>query len=144
MTAVRLAIVGTRVLVCNGEQRRALCRIRYAITALRPDMVISGGAEGIDTLAEDVARTLGYTRVEAIDETYRLGQLVSYQPTEHQWHGPGGYKERNRRIATDCTHLLRIACVQSTTGGSAWTAGEARALGRHVRSVSVCDPNTSF
>jgi hypothetical protein len=50
------------------------------------------------------------------------------------WRGQSsaGYQGRNALIATDCTHLLRVAARSSRTYGSGWTADEAQRLGRLV------------
>lgn len=57
-----------------------------------------------------------------------------------RFRGPGGYRERDEKIAQDCTHLLRLACRQATTYGSGWTADRAEQLGRIVVRDSMC-PN---
>lgn len=129
-TTIRLAIVGTRVLACAGDRDRAAGRIEWSIRRLRPDVVISGGAAGIDTLAADVAGTLGYTEA--------AGTLVIYAPRVRRFHGPGGYRERDQIIAEQCTHLLRLACWKATTYGSGWTADHAESIGRHVVRHALC------
>ncbi len=129
MTAV-LAVVGTRVLACRGDAARAGLRIRRAIHALQPACVVSGGAKGVDAIAEAIAIDLGYSE--------DAGTLVVHRPTVRRFHGPGGYRERDAMIARDCTHLLRIACIKATTYGSGWTADWAQQLGRIVVRDSPC------
>ena len=130
MSAVRLAVVGTRVLACSGDRHRAARRVFQAIRRLRPEVVISGGAEGVDAIAEMVA----------ISEGYGGRRLLIHRPTTRAFHGPGGYRERDALIAAECTHLLRIACVKAKTYGSGWTADEAERLGRTVVRVQACPP----
>ncbi len=128
--AVRLAIVGTRVLACPGDQDRARTRAAAAIRRLSPAVVISGGADGTDTLAEQAAVELGYSEA--------AGTLRIFRPRVRRFHGPGGYRERDEQIAQACTHLLRIACRQATTYGSGWTADRAEGLGATVVRYDVC------
>lgn len=129
MTIV-LAVVGTRVLACDGDQAGAAWRIDSVIKALNPDVVISGGADGVDTIAEIVASSLGYWEDN--------GKLVIHRPTVKRFYGAGGYRARDIVIAYQCTHLLRLACRQATTYGSGWTADYAESLGRIVRRASPC------
>jgi hypothetical protein len=130
VTFVKLAVVGTRVLQCPGDSVNAARRIRVAIEHLCPAVVISGGAVGVDTIAEIVARTMGFCE--------KQGTLVIRRPKVQRFRGPGGYRERDAQIAQDCTHLLRLACRQATTYGSGWTADEAQRLGRIVVREQVC------
>jgi hypothetical protein len=125
---ITLAVVGTRILGHRGDHDRAAARIEQAITTLRPDRVVSGGAPGVDTIAETCAIRLGY-----------YGErLVIHRPTVHRFHGPGGYRDRDARIARECTHLLRVACTLATTYGSGWTADLADRLGKTVVRACPC------
>lgn len=127
---VRLAIVGTRVLACPGDRDRARTRAEAAIRCLSPAVVISGGADGTDTLAEEAAISLGYSE--------GAGTLRIFRPRLRRFHGEGGYQWRDEQIAQACTHLLRIACRQATTYGSGWTADRAEGLGVAVVRYDVC------
>jgi len=131
--SARLAIVGTRVLACRGDIWRASSRMSEAIERLTPDVVISGGAEGADDLAEQCATALGYSEA--------AGTLIIYRPAVRRFHGPGGFRERDEKIARACTHLLRVSCNRSTTYGSGWTADRAEALGATVVRFAVCEPS---
>ncbi len=128
---IALAIVGTRVLAHPQDRFNAACRVLAAIGALRPDVVISGGAAGVDSIAEENARHLGYHDHE---------NLIIHRPTVKRFHGPGGYRERDERIARECTHLLRIACSSATTYGSGWTADFAETAGKIVVRHILCGP----
>lgn len=126
-----LAIVGTRVMACPGDWDRAVARAVAAIRKLRPAVIVSGGADaGGDQAAEAAARAEGYTKAN--------GGLVIFRPEVRRFHGPGGYRERDAKIARHCTHLLRIYCHQATTYGSGWTADEAERMGAVVVRHLVC------
>lgn len=126
----RLAIVGTRVLACDGDVGRVAERVQRAIEKLRPAVIISGGAFGVDLLAEVVAKAAGY-REDA-------GTLLIFRPTVRRFRGPGGYRERDLRIAAECTRLLRLSCRQAKTYGSGWTADQAERMGKIVIREQVC------
>jgi hypothetical protein len=127
---VKLAVVGTRELRCPGDSVNVGRRVKEAIDRLQPAVVISGGARGVDTIAEIVARTMGFSEMN--------GTLVIRYPKTHQFRGAGGFRERDALIARECTHLLRLACRQATTYGSGWTADEAERLSRIVVREQVC------
>lgn len=88
-----------------------------------PRLVISGGAFGIDSLAIDMAYE------------YNLPMSVCL-PMNNRWE-PHGYKERNIKIAEECTDLLCIRTQQSTTYGSGWTADLAERLGKTVWRLTI-------
>jgi hypothetical protein len=110
----RLAIVGSSTFrVPNGVQL-AERTVRALLAAARPDLIISGRCPGggVDDLAERIAAEL----------------VIPFLPRPavvNRWPGPGGFKERNARIAADCTRLLRIVCAYSRTYGSGWTRDRA-------------------
>lgn len=122
---MKLAIVGSVDL--TGEQRDEACwLIDCVLRATAPDLVISGGADGIDSAAIDVADCLG------------MSWLV-IPPDVKKWDPPGqrGFKARNIEIAEECNMLLRICSLQSKTYGSGWTADYAEKIGRKVRRYYV-------
>jgi hypothetical protein len=119
MDGVRLAIVGsTRYADDRRAAAKALETISRAIAYYDPQVVISGGAKGIDSMAAELARSLGY-------------DVIEHLPEHPRWE-PDGYKARNLRIAEGCTHLLCIRHPDSKTYGSGWTADRAEAMGRVV------------
>lgn len=103
-----LCIVGS---VSLARSQAAYNVIEEVIARLRPLRMISGGAKGVDTLAEDAARrhNIPFTR---------------YEPAVPRW--ADGYKPRNLAMAKDCTYLVRIVASDSTTYGSGWTRDAAR------------------
>jgi len=122
--SVVLAIVGSTQFD-RDPQASAIAEhhIVEAIVRLQPERVVSGGARGIDSLAAQIARA------------YRI-PVTEHLPEHPRW-APRGYKERNMRIATDCTHLLRITHPRSTTYGSGWTADRAEEMGRIVERITI-------
>lgn len=129
---MRLAIVGTRILACPGDKQRVTVRILQVLDRSHPDVVITGGASGVDTLAEYAAIMKGYTEEN--------GRLIVHRPARRSFHGIGGYRHRDGLIAADCTHLLRLACRKATTYGSGWTADEAERLRKEVTREWACAP----
>lgn len=117
-TGCILALIGSQARYLTSTQlTRAAEIIQDRLAHYRPAKVISGGCDGIDALAENIARSLGYT-------------VEVYRPLEKRWGGPRGYKWRNTRIAQDCSRLVRIVSRTSTTYGRGWTRDKARELGK--------------
>lgn len=113
-----LAIVGSTRLVNHPEVFK---EVRRAIFLYRPDEVISGGADGVDSIVKRVALQLGVGFRE-------------FKPEVHVWDGGDqiGYMQRNRQIATLCDRLLRITEPNPATYGSGWTRDLAAKLGKPV------------
>jgi len=115
---VILAVVGSTALKDGLQAKTATSLIKAVLTRFNPDKVISGGAVGIDSLAEDVAADLGFP-------------FEKFLPKNKRWE-PEGYKDRNMKIAESCDLLLCIRTAQSKTYGSGWTADYAESLGKPV------------
>lgn len=117
-----LAVVGsTNIRPDQAETARAM--IHGVLTYYCPQLVISGGAAGVDTIAEREAFILN------------IPEQI-YRPENNRWE-PHGFKERNLKIAMDCTHLLCIRTSQSTTYGSGWTADRAEEMGKTVWRATI-------
>lgn len=114
---MRLAIVGSTSFARPEAWGEARALVRATIERHRPEVVVSGGARGVDTIAREEAEAAGVPVVEHLPARQRWGD---------------GYRPRNLRIVEDCTHLLRVACRESTTYGSGWTADRAEEAGRVV------------
>lgn len=115
---VRLAVVGSTSFEELYGLDIAEWIIKRALVHFDPEVVISGGARGVDRLAEKLA----------IDHGFRT---TIHDPAHPRWE-PHGYKDRNLRIAQDCTHLIAIRCRASTTYGSGWTYQQTKRLGKTV------------
>lgn len=118
-----LAIVGSVRFTDPDWQDKACEIIDGAIAEHRPDLIVSGGAEGIDSFAVKIADLYGIPFHE-------------FLPQHRRW-APDGFKARNIRIAEVCTRLLAIRCRASKTYGSGWTADQAERLGKPVRRVML-------
>jgi predicted Rossmann fold nucleotide-binding protein DprA/Smf involved in DNA uptake len=118
VTDVKLAVVGSTRFPSRAAREHAEHLINRAIDKLDPCLIVSGGAPGVDTLAERIAIVRGIPR--------------SIHRPEHRRWKPDGFEARNRLIAEECTHLLRISSRTSLTYGSGWTANYAEKIGRVV------------
>lgn len=110
---MRLAIVGSCGLAGNAIAAQL---IEDALDKYQPTVVVSGAAPGIDSMAAAAARARGI-------------EVREYPPTVRRWDGPGGFKERNLKIAKDCDALVRIVADDSRTYGSGWTRDQAKRCG---------------
>lgn len=113
-----LAVVGSRRFAIPHATLYARHVIEHHLTLHNPDLVISGGAEGIDSIAIEVAARLGFSWEE-------------FLPRNYCWE-PHGYKERNITIAEACDVLVSIRCHAADTYGSGWTADYAKQIGKTV------------
>jgi len=114
-----LAIVGSTVFHNdNLAASMALGLIVDFIKETKPEMIISGGAIGIDTIAKVSAENL-------------FVPFKEYSPRNARW-APDGYLARNKIIAITCTRLLCVRHFKSKTYGSGWTADYAESLHKSV------------
>lgn len=94
--------------------------------------VVSGGANGIDHIAQWTAEDLGIP-------------VKIFEPDIQQWESFDGvdgfhlkgFKERNVEIVEYCDELVCIRSVQSRTYGSGWTADRAEEMGKDVRRITL-------
>lgn len=118
-----LAIVGSVSLEGSEE---ALKIIEELLDRYQPNMVVSGGARGIDTMAATAARRRG-TPVQ------------EFMPQVRSWKGGGGngFEARNMLIAQHCDALVRIVAHDSKTYGSGWTRDYAKKIGKATEEFVV-------
>ncbi len=116
----KLGIIGTR-LVKDNELVKAI--ITYYIKRYVNNLltIISGGAEGVDSIAEEVARSFNIP-------------FIAYLPEGNKW---GDYEKRNKQIVEGCDMLLAIRYSESKTYGSGWTRDYAIKLGKKVVSIEI-------
>jgi len=128
---VRLAIVGSRGFSqwWGLAAARGIVEDVVAEAAARGDLelVVSGGAEGVDSIGAEVGRAHGV-------------EVLVIVPQVRRWAGPGGFQERNREIVEACTHLLCVRDAGARSYGSGWTADEAVRRGKRVRRVEFAAP----
>lgn len=83
-----------------------------------PNEIVSGGAEGLDTIGIQIA--------SLFEVPYR-----NFLPENKRWE-PNGFKDRNIKIASTCTRLVCVRHFASKTYGSGWTADHAERIGKKV------------
>jgi hypothetical protein len=115
-----LAIVGSRALYFDEKIAKQIIK-EYLMNKL-PDKIISGGCDGIDCFAADVARELNIP-------------VEEFKPQIYKWRGKGGFMERNIKIVDNCTDLLRIYSKKTITYGSGWTKDKAIEKGKKVEEI---------
>jgi hypothetical protein len=115
MTFKRVAIVGSRRFP-DPE------RVRVYVAGLpNGSVVVSGGAWGVDTIAEKEARALGIP-------------VRIYQPHYDRF-GASAPLMRNQEIVDDCDRLVAFWDGEST--GTMHTVGLARKAGKPVEIIEV-------
>jgi len=119
----RFAVVGSREFSEWWGLAAARGIIEESLITYPIDCVVSGGATGVDSLAEELAKR------------YAIPVEI-YEPLNRRWE-PDGYKARNELIAERCTHLLCIRSKDAKTYGSGWTADYAESIGRDVVRVEL-------
>ena len=99
---MKIAIVGASKLTENWERdARQICAyiIQHQKYSPIPHCVISGGADGVDTIAIEIAKALGLETKEYLPE-------IAHWETIN---GKHGYKARNLQIVEACDMLYCIA-----------------------------------
>ena len=118
---MKLAIVGSVSFVNPYGRETAIAMIREVLLRKMPTLVISGGAEGVDTWTKEIAENMGFS-------------VREWLPRNRRWQ-PDGFKDRNILIARDCDELVAIRDKQSKTYGSGWTADYTERLGKPVQRI---------
>ena len=130
----RLAIIGSQRFVNPDAISRATKIIREEIETCRPQVCISGGCpNGIDTLFREIAEEYGYTLKDKTFIEHLPREDILRIPSSMRWGIRGGYKDRNVKIANDCSRCVAIRCHASRTYGSGWTVDLAEKLKKSVR-----------
>lgn len=117
---MRLAIVGSVDIAHARKEVMFLCESLLwsnLTVGHEDDELVSGGADGVDTEAEDAADRFGFRK--------RI-----FLPRNLHWET--GFRPRNIEIAEYCERLVAIRSRTSTSYGSGWTADYAEELGREV------------
>ena len=124
------------------SQSRAIAVIRGILVSCSPDVTVVSGRSpmgGVDVWAEELAEQMGF------------GTQI-FAPKVRRWSGPGGFKERNERIAlfSDEVHVVVVddyppgyagmrfkLCYHCglrdhVKSGACWTARRAKEEGKPV------------
>ncbi len=88
---MKIAIVGTSRELTSREYYHVKDKIKRLLASYMKSetIIISGGAKGVDTIVENLARDKGF-------------EVEVYMPSQRNWEG---FKERNKDIAEDCDEL---------------------------------------
>jgi predicted Rossmann fold nucleotide-binding protein DprA/Smf involved in DNA uptake len=106
---------GQKVAVVGSRGFRDAKLVDRTLSAMKPSLVISGGAKGADQIGETWARR------NVID-------TLIFHPDHKKYRHP--YHHRNRLIAEACDVLVAFWDGQST--GTKYTIGYARRIGKPV------------
>lgn len=109
---MRLAIIGSR----DCGQIDIASHIET-----RPDVIVSGGARGIDTLARQYAKVRGI-------------ELIEFLP-DYESYGRRAPLVRDREIVDDCDSVL--AFWDGKSRGTKYTMDYARRRGKPVRVIPI-------
>jgi len=129
---MKIAIVGTSKITNSEEPHvRQLCSEILGHYMSPNNLIISGGADGVDQIVLDVAKSLGL-------------RIKEYLPNRRSWEF---FKKRNIVIATECDKLYCITTKVKTekcyhhfrkpqdhekTAGC-WTLKKAKELGKYTK-----------
>ncbi len=134
---IKVAIVGASVLTEN-EERDIQQHINFLLDELIKDYdvenitIVSGGAKGVDSIAENLAKQKGI-------------KTLIFKPEVEYWldiGGKMGYKSRNLKIVEACDKMVCFPCAKRDTacyhcnsdkhqvGGGCWTMKKAKEAGK--------------
>jgi hypothetical protein len=112
---MKVAVVGSRAFADPTVIQHAIAHLRTR----HPDLtVVSGGAKGADSLAEDIARSEGIPTVIHLPEWDRLGRSAGFQ--------------RNQLIVRDADLVLAFYAPGPLSRGTSHTVALAKAAGKPV------------
>lgn len=114
--------MSSKVAIVGSRKFPDLQRVREVVNDLLPDItVVSGGAKGVDTVAEAAAKGRGLNTI-IFPAEWRFGPDRIYNPR-------AGF-ERNTLIVKECDSV--IAFWDGLSGGTKDTIDKARAMGKPV------------
>lgn len=113
---MKTAIVGSRNITDYD--------LKEALEGLTVTEIISGGAIGVDTLAEVYAKSKGLP--------------LQIFPADWKTHGPKAGPLRNKQIVEACEQL--VAIWDGNSKGTATTIRMAQRAGKQIRVIKVNDP----
>jgi len=134
---MKLAIIGSTKFTHPEALNIARQLILHKLEIFTPEIVISGGAKGIDQLGVEMAKEM------EIETLVFSPQTLRWRPDD----GTVGFESRNMLIVEYCTHLLAIRDHKrsknngwskhntDSTYGSGWTADYAQNLGLKVERI---------
>lgn len=129
---MKIAIVGSSKATFNQAEEE----IRKIIAVNKPCVIISGNADGIDSIADRIAGEMDV-------------KTIIYPPKTKNWKG---YKERNSLIALRCDKLYNLvlkkepkdmgSCYHHKVhthyrSGGCWTENYAKQLGKQVMVIEI-------
>lgn len=129
---MKIAIVGTSHEMTENEERDVQQFVAMILKDFSPstNLIVSGGAKGVDTIAIEVAQSMGFPT-----------QII--HPISDDWKG---FKKRNMQIATECDQLYCISIPTHETEcyhhakvqdhektAGCWTLREVKELGKYCR-----------
>lgn len=116
---MKIGFSGSRALSA-AQARQARQIVEGILSCYTPgeDEVHHGGAKGLDSIVDMVARRYGL-------------KVVKHLPTRQSWAGKGGYRERNHQLVDAVECLYAIHAPESQTGGTFSTYNYAVENGRH-------------
>jgi len=137
---MRMAVVGASRLTEHEERdiRQHLAFIFKQLMDEYEDLtIISGGAKGVDSIAEELAKQMG------IPTTIFRPEVEEWDPTS----GMIGYKSRNLQIVNECDELYCFPCAIRDTpcyhcktgkhqvSGACWTMHRAMTAGKPIHLI---------
>lgn len=127
---MKYGVTGSRSLT-RREKVRAVHIFNFLFEQCGPeDELFHGGAQGIDTIAATCAESFGM-------------KVTPIRPTTFTWRGPGGFRQRNKRIVWSVEEdgqLYALHSSRSTTGGTIWTYNYARSRNVAAEWIDLTNP----
>jgi O-acetyl-ADP-ribose deacetylase (regulator of RNase III) len=127
----RLGVVGSVRFASPDGLAIARLIVLDEVLRVRPARLTSGGAVGVDTVAERLGDALG------IPVDVHQPVPPTNPPSGASRFVTKGFHGRDVLVARGSDALLRVFCRMSPTYGSGWTADEVERLGRPVWRVGI-------